>query len=83
MINAATEQADTRAWQTIPHSIYYSRMKLTPGPQQVSFTPHAAGGSKSYTFNLDIKKGETSIHTFHTMDIDPNFRFNPYTYNSY
>ena len=28
--NALTEKADTRNWQTLPHSIYYQRVPLRP-----------------------------------------------------
>jgi uncharacterized protein len=36
-INFFTERADTRNWQTIPHSIYYTRFKLPEGRHQVVF----------------------------------------------
>jgi uncharacterized protein len=36
-INFLTERADTRNWQTIPHSIYYTRLKLPDGRHQVIF----------------------------------------------
>jgi uncharacterized protein len=36
-INFFTERADTRNWQTVPHSIYYTRLKLPEGRHQVVF----------------------------------------------
>jgi uncharacterized protein len=36
-INFFTERADTRNWQTIPHSIYYARLRLPEGSHQVVF----------------------------------------------
>ena len=36
VVNAFTEKADTRNWQTLPHSIYYTRMKLPEGPNEVT-----------------------------------------------
>jgi hypothetical protein len=36
-INVFTEKADTRNWQTIPHSIYYARIRLPEGKHQVTF----------------------------------------------
>jgi uncharacterized protein len=36
-INFFTEKADTRNWQTIPHSIYYARIRLPEGKHQVTF----------------------------------------------
>src|SRR5690606_31690146 len=31
LVNAITEKADTRNWQTLPHDIYYQRLSLPPG----------------------------------------------------
>ena len=31
LVNAITEKADTRNWQTLPHSIFYSRVPLKEG----------------------------------------------------
>lgn len=36
-INFFTEKADTRNWQTLPHSIYYARIRLPEGVHQVAF----------------------------------------------
>ena len=36
-IGFLTEKADTRNWQTIPHSIYYARLRLPEGVHQVAF----------------------------------------------
>lgn len=36
VFNAATEKADTRNWQTIPNSIYYSRIPLELGSNKIS-----------------------------------------------
>lgn len=40
-INFMTEKADTRNWQTIPHSIYYTRLRLPEGRHQVVFQASA------------------------------------------
>ena len=32
-LNAFTEKADTRNWQTLPHATYYQRVQLAPGNQ--------------------------------------------------
>ncbi|NEJ83205.1 hypothetical protein GR268_42770, partial [Rhizobium leguminosarum] len=37
VVNFATEKADTRNWQTIPHSIYYTRIQLSEGQHQFNF----------------------------------------------
>ena len=36
IVNAFTEKADTRNWQSLPHSISYTRVPLPPGEHQVS-----------------------------------------------
>ena len=33
IVNAITEKADTRNWQTLPHSIFYSRVPLKEGAE--------------------------------------------------
>ncbi len=76
IINAATERADTRAWQAIPHSIYYTRLSLPAGSQQVQLQAQAPGGTRNFDFNFDIAAGDTEIHSFHTMEVDPSFRRN-------
>lgn len=81
IINAATEQADTRSWQAIPHSIYYTRMSLAPGDQKVSLNTIAPGGVRTFDFNFNINQGKTIFHTFHSLEIDPSFR--NYSYNNY
>lgn len=69
IINAATEKADTRNWQTIPHSIYYSRVPLKPGENTVTLkTKSASGASVSEQFTFDVVKGETVFHTFQSLE---------------
>lgn len=81
IINAATEQADTRAWQAIPHSIYYTRMSLPAGASKVTLHTKAPGGVRDFDFNFNIEGGETVFHNFHSLEIDPSFR--DYSYNHY
>lgn len=73
--NAVTEKADTRAWQSLPHSIYYSRIHLPEGKQKVKFKAQANSQSKTYNFTFDIKKGQTYFHTFHSLDTQPINRY--------
>ncbi|WP_232296851.1 COG3014 family protein [Microscilla marina] len=69
--NAVTEKADTRAWQSVPHSIYYTRIHLPEGKQSIKFTPQSSSQSKAYNFSFDIKRGQTYFHTFHSLDTQP------------
>ncbi|HAI77364.1 MAG TPA: hypothetical protein DCM08_14110 [Microscillaceae bacterium] len=77
IFNTVTEQADTRAWHSIPHGIYYTRMYLPEGQQTVQFVPRAAGGSQTYDFTFNVQKNKTIFHTFHSLQVDPSFD-NPY-----
>jgi len=46
-INFLTEKADTRNWQTVPHSIYYTRLRLPEGRHKMVFK--ASSGQLPYT----------------------------------
>lgn len=70
VVNAITEKADTRSWQTLPHSIYYSRVPLNEGANTVTFrvrNSHPNG----YTFTYTAKKGQTLFHTFSSLESKP------------
>lgn len=45
LFNFATEKADTRNWQSLPHTIYYTRVPLQKGPNNI--TLQLAGPSSS------------------------------------
>jgi hypothetical protein len=75
LVNAVTEQADTRNWQTIPHSIYYTRMPLPEGEQKVSLEL-AGRSSQSHDFTFDIQKGKTIFQTFHSLEAE--YRMYPF-----
>jgi uncharacterized protein len=75
IINAMTEKADTRNWQTLPHSIYYARVPLKEGINQATFTltlPN--GGSDVHSFSYKAKTGQTLFHTFTSIETRPPFR---------
>ncbi|MFP4505124.1 MAG: COG3014 family protein [Cyclobacteriaceae bacterium] len=75
LVNAVTEQADTRNWQTIPHSIYYTRMPLPEGQQTVSLELNGRT-AQSHEFIFDIKKGKTVFQTFHSLEAE--YRMHPF-----
>jgi uncharacterized protein len=70
LMNAITEKADTRSWQTLPHSIYYSRVPLKEGSNQVKFSIRN-GHANGYTFDYEAKKGQTLFHTFSSLESRP------------
>jgi hypothetical protein len=64
-INFFTEKADTRNWQTIPHSICYARIGLPEGKHRVAFKafskqlPYAPGQHQEYY--VSINKNQTAF----------------------
>jgi len=78
LINAVTEKADTRNWQTLPHSIYYSRVPIPEGTSTI--TLHVKGNGKpeaSYPSQYEnVKKGQILFHTFGSLESDyPNYGY--------
>lgn len=43
VFNFASEKADTRNWQTLPHSIHYVRLPLKPGKNKITISIRGAG----------------------------------------
>ena len=69
LMNAITEKADTRNWQTLPHSIYYSRVPLNDGVNPLKFTLESNNQRNiDYNFTYTVKKGETLFHTFSSLE---------------
>jgi hypothetical protein len=74
-INAITEKADTRNWQTLPHNIYYCRVPLKEGENTLRFTLKGTDGKTAdHTFTYNVKKGQTLFHTFSSLESGyPNY----------
>ncbi len=70
ILGAIAEQADTRNWQTLPHSIYYTRKTLPPGEHRLSLELILPNGNVAKTLHLDtqIRQGRTVFMNFHTLD---------------
>lgn len=69
LLNALTEKADTRNWQTIPHTIFYTRVPLPEGQQSVALKMESGRGpiqQKEFTFQ--VRKGQTIFHSFHSLE---------------
>ncbi|RZT95572.1 hypothetical protein EV201_0195 [Ancylomarina subtilis] len=67
--NALTEKADTRNWQTLPHSIYYTRIKLKPGKYKLKLNLNSGiNGHTSQELNFTVKAGETQFFTFQNLE---------------
>jgi hypothetical protein len=73
IMNAISEQADTRSWQSVPHGIYYTRVSLPEGSHELKFVTQTSGHARpeqTHNLNFDIKAGQTIFHTFHSLETD-------------
>jgi uncharacterized protein len=69
LVNAMTEKADTRNWQTLPHSIHYARIPLKEGANEVTFKLLDGDNKPTpYNFTYQAKKGQTLFHTFSSLE---------------
>jgi len=67
--NALTEKADTRNWQTLPHGIYYTRIKLKAGNHKLLLNLRSGiNGEHKQEFNFDVKAGRTQFFTFQNLE---------------
>ncbi len=78
ILNMATEQADTRNWQTLPHSIYYTWIDAKAGSQKLDLRLASSAFSNFNTkkeLNVMVEKNKTKVITFHSLEVSP--RYNP------
>jgi len=69
MINAITEKADTRNWQTLPHSIYYARVPLAQGKNVINLRLKAQSHEATeHQFTYEAKQGQILFHTFSSLE---------------
>lgn len=68
VVNAITEKADTRNWQTLPHSIFYTRVPLNDGANKIKFTIGSGAESAVYDFTYNARKHQTLFHTFSSLE---------------
>lgn len=63
--NFASEKADTRNWQSLPHTIYYTRVPLQKGTNELSFK---ATGPTNQEINLVVEgKGGQQVQSVVTL----------------
>ncbi len=68
ILNAVTEKADTRNWQTLPYSISYARIPLTEGVNKVQLKAVGNSVISKTPFEFNIRKGETTFFAFHQLE---------------
>jgi len=67
IVNAVTEKADTRNWQSLPYSISYTRVALPEGQQKISINQTGSRFNETNNLNISIKKGNTTFKVFHQL----------------
>ncbi|SNS73983.1 hypothetical protein SAMN05421640_1059 [Ekhidna lutea] len=73
IMNFASEQADTRNWQTIPHSIHYTRVPLKEGENNVKLITEGPRGKSEQSFVFAGEKGETQFQTYQSLESEISF----------
>lgn len=71
IINALTEKADTRNWQTLPYSISYTRVPLNKGTNQLDLNVKGAQDRQVINLSFEAKKGQTQFFTYHSLESFP------------
>jgi len=73
VVNAVSEKADTRNWQTLPYSISYARVPLDKGNNKIRLNTHSPRKSANTVkvFEFQAEKGETIFHSFHSLESVP------------
>ena len=71
--NLASEQADTRNWQTLPHSIHYTRAPLKQGENKVEIYTDGPRSEASEFFTFTGKKGVTQFHSYQSLESEVAF----------
>ena len=59
-----SSQADTRAWLTLPHSIYVKRLFVEPGTHQITLRTPAVNGGSYHEATHSVKVGEGDLKIF-------------------
>ncbi|MBL4710368.1 MAG: hypothetical protein JKY48_18210 [Flavobacteriales bacterium] len=68
-LNAVTEKADTRNWQSLPNSIYYQRRSLKEGAHDVKLVTKGNNiSTDTLNFNVKIVEGKTTFRTYHSLE---------------
>lgn len=63
-----SESADTRNWQTLPHSIYYTRIPSAAGEHNYKMLlEDVQGKTYEHTIDVQLKEGQTMIFPLNTM----------------
>lgn len=68
ILNYLTEQADTRAWTSLPHTLYYTRISLPVGKQKVTLSLQGQNNAiDTASFNFDIQPNKIYFQPYQTV----------------
>lgn len=68
LIGSMSESADTRNWQTLPHSIYYTRIPSSPGQHNYKMMLEDVRGAQyQHSIDVSLRAGQTKIFPLNTM----------------
>ena len=69
IVNAATEKADTRNWQSLPNAISYTRIPLQQGNNKLTLNVSMVDGrSVASDMSVQAQRGRTYFQVFHTLN---------------
>lgn len=68
LLASASESADTRNWQTLPHSIYYTRVPMDAGEHEIKMILNTVHKTNfEHVIDVDIRQGQTLVYPINTM----------------
>ena len=69
IMNAVTEKADTRNWQSLPHTISYARIPLKTGNNRLNLNVSMTNGrTVSSDVSVQAQRGKSYFQVFHTLN---------------
>lgn len=69
IMNAVTEKADTRNWQTLPYSIWYTRAILPEGEHEVALHTREPGQvNRATQLRANIRDNRTTFYVYHSLE---------------
>ncbi len=76
IFNMLSEKADTRNWQTLPHSIYYARVPLPVGETTIRLNLESKSSQpRDQSFTYRVTDGQVLYHTFTSLEFAyPNYQ---------
>ncbi len=67
IVNAMTEKADTRNWQSLPYSISYAKISMPPGNHTLELFQTGRNFQSTEKVEVTIQAGQTTFQVFHQL----------------